>query len=427
MKKYAFMLLPLLVASLVGCNKSSSSESTAMINKAKSIKFIENYSDKLSGLEPADVSIYNNIENRFYSDAKTASYGEISYDEYQYVNSNQMESKTEYAKYTLLMNSAYKMERIRKGNRENAKTRKKEKLDRTTNSESFYDESRSRLYTYDNYDGENELFDCVDLAGRSQSEIDNYRNQGIEEAYESTAGYVGECNVYVTKKGYLAYYEYSYEFTIPGDVQATEKTQIIIEFNSEYQLISGTFYDEVTSKYDMAKEEKVANTRTNYSLRLYFTASYGEKESDKSVVSKMEKLYGKPYFYYADCSFANAEDYETMFFLNPQKVRVISYAKFNSFYSMDIDVSTYVNLYAYSDLYGMNDEDFEITKEKYKLKNTKQLRYDSDNNLFFRMNSISDCVYVDVTYELKNNKPVLKSGYVNIVSQEFIESTFVYM
>ena len=78
-------------------------------------------------------------------------------------------------------------------------------------------------------------------------------------------------------------------------------------------------------------------------------------------------------------------------------------------------------------LHGMNDEDFEITKEKYKLKNTKQLRYDSDNNLFFKMNSISDYVYADITYELKNNKPVLKSGYVNIVDQEFIESTFVYM
>ena len=53
MKKYAFILLPLLATSLVGCNKSSSSESSALINKAKSLKYVENYSDKLNGLELA--------------------------------------------------------------------------------------------------------------------------------------------------------------------------------------------------------------------------------------------------------------------------------------------------------------------------------------------------------------------------------------
>ena len=74
----------------------------------------------------------------------------------------------------------------------------------------------------------------------------------------------------------------------------------------------------------------------------------------------------------------------------------------------------------------MNDMDFEITKEKYKLKNTKQLRYDSDNNLFFKMNSVNDYVFVDITYELKNNKPVLKNGSVNIVDKDFISETFIY-
>ena len=76
MKKYAFMLLPLLATSLVGCNKSNSSESSALINKAKSLKYVENYSDKLNGLELADDNIYDLIYERFYNDAKTASYGE---------------------------------------------------------------------------------------------------------------------------------------------------------------------------------------------------------------------------------------------------------------------------------------------------------------------------------------------------------------
>ena len=421
MKKYAFMLLPLLVTSLIGCKGGTSkpNDAAAQFRKADKLKFNEDYAAKVEGLEYGSDTDIDHIYEKFEANAITIKATQIIYDEFENVERGDYSYSRQYDKYTLSNNHVFTLDNIYE--RTSFLGGRLVQIANNYFVEAFHNQSKELYIKHYIYDGNNHDVNLTNLHSQEQSYIDFVINEGINESREIALDHILDTYIYVIKNGYICYSQMvSNEYY--DDITLTHKKQIIFEFDSNYRLLKGSYFEEATSLYDFFNDKAVSEPRTNYSDHRVFEITYGKKDDGSSVKNKVESLYSKPYFDDGNVYFSAGDEYDCVRRKTQQKIHLEGYSLFNSFSAEEIDVTPMVYFGISSGLYGALGSDA-YPEDKYELKSNK-LHYDEDGALMFKMDSANDALYIELDYEIKNNELVCTNGFVNVVSKDYINKRF---
>ena len=425
MKKYAFMLLPLLLSALTGCGKSENGVAKD-INKAVNLKFDEKYSETLP--ESCDEDVYSNVESVFYGQALTVKSVHTTYDEKLYDEYDRVNSTYDYYEYTLYEDYALKYHRECED--KNYIINKKENvydLEGTYKFDysAYYNESEQTYYYHQVRNGYHYLGD-VDLSVYTESHRNNYIQSDYLYAFDSCFSNLSYAYFYKSNDGFVAYHE-EIQNGIDGDLTTKYQIQVIYEFDSAYRLIRGSFLEERLSDFDYVTDKKIEKMKVNEYVHATYEISYGKKESKSIIADSISKNYGIPYFEYGYLNYEDCSIYEDNYsdykFPTPQSLHIEGYISFNQYKSETIDVTPSVD-YAYRmGIGGDSKDESDDNIQNLKIKNPQQLKY-KDNKLLYEMNNSKDALWFKIDYVLEDTTVTFKSGTVEIVDKAYIIEYF---
>ncbi len=426
MKKYALILLPVLLTSMVGCKKATVSPVDADFKKTEKIKFDAHYGDKLPEdyLDSAATeSVLNQIKAQFYTNAIEAKRVDVLYDEmYALPSDGYTETKWNHAVHTLyndygsIINGTYRVRREFPG--VDRKPVNREKIQYT---ERYPIPENTELLDHEVTNGNHTLsrVNVSHLPYRLHEPHDNAFYDVLDE-------WINYGYVYQVESGYIVYSEDHYTYDDEGfAVEFFEQT--IFEFDKNCKLIKGTRYYEYKSDRDYATNTKLSKVKTVYLQQHLLSVTYGERKGKSEILAKMQNLYGKKHFDSASLiENTGAADYsESRTVTDPQYIHIESSFLFDSFHSERIEVTPTVDLYFYFDLVE-ETSDYSTDKPKVKILTPKKLKYDG-SSLYFSMDNANDAVFFEVDYKLdKNGEPKYVKGSAKIVDKGEIEDYFTY-
>lgn len=426
MKKYALILLPVLLTSMVGCKKATVSPVDADFKKVEKLKYDAHYEDKLPEhyLDYATTeSVLNQIETQFYTNAIEAKRVRVCYDEmYALPTYNYVETEwghtvhTLHSDYSSIINGTYRVRREFPG-----VDRKPVNRERIQYTERYPIPENMELLDHEVTNGNHELTHV------NVSHLPNRLHEPHDiPFYDVLDEWINSICIYQVASGYVGYSGERYSYDDEGfDVEYYEQT--IFEFDKNCKLIKGTRYYEYKSNRDYTTNTKLSKVKTVYLQQYLFSVKYGERKNKSEILGNIQSLYGKKHFDSASF-FENSGDAdynESRTVTEPQYIHIESYLSYDAFHSERIEVTPTVDLYYYSDL-TEETSDYSTDKPKVKILTPKKLKYDG-SALYFSMDNVNDAVFFEADYKFdKNGDAKYVKGSAKIVNKVEIEDYFAY-
>ena len=418
MKKQALILLPLLIGALSGCKGSGSiSEAERDFAKARNLKYVSNYSEKLG--PETEIDIYELSRSLFKDSAINAKIITATYDE-EY-SGNLVTSYAAVNKYQLYEGYAQAFNRTLVDETYSKSTKTTNTKKTVMERVNYYDSNRKISFGAYSLNG-NTYLDKDDLNGKTEEEVNQRLSQLYEGAMNTIFDSVGDCTFYEKKNGYIGYYEDISSGETDG-IRYEIQNQIIFEFDSNYKIKKGTHLYNQLEDYDYKKGQKIDELKVvNYEHHV-FEANYGDKKPSSLIIYEVQNKYAKPYFedgqIYVD-GITIDHDFEYRFKKStPQNVHIEGFLFFNGYSSEPI---TFTPTIYTTRCLSMYDEDslWEEVSGKFSIKNPANISY-SENDLVYNMKNVEDALWFKVDCYLTDNVVKFKSGSVQIANRTTLE------
>ena len=422
MKKHSIILIPFLLFSLAGCGKKAQpSQFQIDINQALSLRFDEHFKDNLG--EP----LSNKSELEEAAESEFRQYGTFSkcasakYDEVTFVDDHIIENILAVEHFNVHTGSAYTRDRESYRTVMNTSDRSAKNKHFVGHFDNYLEESNLHYYTHALQNGSHS-FDNYDFSDRDPAYINQWRNDGIENAEYLIFYEFSSCDFYKVPGGYIALYEKQSVLEDEGDTLKSQE-QYIYWLDDDLRIIRATILAERLSNHSYWDNSRTSDLKFDYYEYKIYTANYGVRSSDTIVIDNIKALYDKPYF---DTNYAiayEADETDTKEFrAKPDQVHIKMYIAFDTKRKEEIAITPYVELGVADSMFSDEGGSFE-PKDKLALYNPDKLRYFGDN-LYYAMSSVDDAILLVWDYMLVDGVPVFLGGYAAIGNKQAIKDYF---
>ena len=420
MKKKLSILIPALLLALPSCGGGDApavSPADQALEAVKNLAYRENYGDNLS-IKVADQAAFKAaIIATAKSDATNLKKSYALYNGVSYIEEGKTNSQSYYYDFDLYDEYAAIIRKVTVEEDKNLSTGVTASTREDRYGEHYHDETHNCEFEHDIYGGGHHL-EKTDFKDRDPDWVTSTIQWDHNSIIDDCFYYANDkdCEYYKVGNKYIGYYcedsLVDYE-----TYQRRTVTQIIYEFDENYHLIYGSYYNDDSSNYDHYHNTPISSMKSDYYIHEIYTGSYGARQAKSVVSNKVEELYGKPYFDdYAYMVFENVDYNRLVKLITPQLIQIESYITFYEYSKDAVDVTPYIELSIFDNMNADKDHDVEVAG-KFTIESPQYMAY-AGNKLYYTMqNAEVDSAYFVMQYELVGGEPQYRGGSVRYATK----------
>ncbi len=427
MMKKLSILIPALLLALPACGGGDEptppiSLADQAIEAVKNLAYRENYDDNLSIKVTDQAAFRDAIIATAKSDAVNLKKSYALYNGTSYVEEGKIAAEYYYHDYDLYDEYAAIIRNVTIEEEKNLSTGVTVSTREERYGEHYHDETHNCEFEHEIYGGGHHL-GKTDFKDRDSDWITKAIQWDHNGIIDDCFYYANDedCEFYKVGNKYIGYYcadsLVDYE-----TYQRRTVTQIIYEFDENYHLIYGSYYNDDSSNYDYYHKTPISSMKSDYYIHEIYAGSYGTRQAKSVVSSKVEELYGKPYFdEYAYMVFDNVDYNRQVKLITPQLIQVESYITFYEYSKEAVDITPYIELSIFDNMTANEDRDVEVTG-KFTIESPQYMAYAGGKLYYTMQNAEVDSAYFVMQYELVGGEPQYRGGSVRYATKaEMIE------